>query len=63
VLLLDLRVIGNDVLVTVKAFFHRRYAWIGGAGHIGVAELALDLFHSCVDPVAERDRLLRAQVF
>ena len=36
---------------------------IGGAVHIGVTELALDLFHSCVDPVAERDRLLRAQVF
>jgi len=63
VLLFDLRVIGNNVLVTVKTFFHSGYPRVGGAVHIRVTELALDLFHSCVDPVAERDRLLRAEVF
>jgi hypothetical protein len=56
-------VIGDDVLVTVKAFFYRRYARVGGAVHIGMTEFALDLLDSAVNPVAERDRLLRAQVF
>jgi len=62
-LLLDLRVIGDDVLVTVKAFFYRRYARVGGAVHIGMTEFTLDLLDSAMNPVAERDRLLRAQVF
>jgi hypothetical protein len=63
VLLFDLRVIGNNVLVTVKTFFHSGYPRVGGAVHIRVAELALDLFHTGVDPVAERNGLLRAEVF
>jgi hypothetical protein len=56
-------VVGNDVLVTVKAFFHRRYAGKMGTAHIGMTEFALDLLDSAMNPVAERDRLLRAQVF
>jgi hypothetical protein len=61
VLFLDLRVIGNDVLVAVKTFFHSRDPGKGGAAHIGMTELALDFLHSRVDPVAEGDRLLRAE--
>ena len=62
-LLLDLRVIGDDVLVTVKAFFYRRDAGEMGTAHIGMTEFTLDLLDSAMNPVAERDRLLRAQVF
>jgi hypothetical protein len=61
-LLFDLRMIGYNVLVTVKAFFHSGYPRISGAAHVRVTELALDLLHTSVDPVAERDRLLRAEV-
>ena len=61
--LLDLRMIGNNVLVAVKTFFHSRDAREVGAVHIRMTEFTLDLLHSCVDPVAERDRLLRAEVF
>jgi hypothetical protein len=63
VLFLDLRVISNNVLVTVQALLHGRDPREGGAVHIGVAELALDLLHSRVNPVAERDRLFRAEAF
>jgi hypothetical protein len=51
------------VLVAIEALLHGRYPRKGGAVHIGVAELALDLLHSRVDSVAERDRLLRAKAF
>jgi len=60
---LYLRVISNDVFVTVKAFFHSRNPRVRGAAHIRVTELALDLLHPRVDPVAEGNRLLRPQVF
>jgi hypothetical protein len=63
VFLFYLRVIGNDVLVTVQAFFHRRYPWESRAIHIGMTEFALDLLHPGVNPVAERDRLFRSKTF
>jgi hypothetical protein len=63
VLLLNFRMADNDVLVTVKAFLNRRDAGEMRTAHIGMTEFALDLFHSCMNPVAERDRLLRAQGF
>jgi hypothetical protein len=63
VLLLDLRVIGDDVFVAVKAFFHRRDSWKAGAVHIGMTEFTLNLLHPCVDSVAEGDRLLRPKAF
>jgi len=63
VLFFDLRVIGNNVLVTVKTFFNRRDSWEVGAADIGVTKFALDLLHACVNPVTERDRLFRAKTF
>ena len=61
VLLLDLRVIFNDVIMAVQALFHRRDARESGVGDVGVAELALDLFDSDVHVMAEGDRLFRAE--
>ena len=63
VLLLNFRMADNDVLVTVKAFLYRRDAGEMGTAHIGMTEFALDLLDSAMNPVAEGDRLLRAQVF
>jgi hypothetical protein len=56
-----LRVTGDNVLVTIETFFHRRDPREGRTVHIRVTELALDLLHSRVHPVAEGDRLLRAK--
>ena len=53
-------VIGNNVFMTVQAFFHCRYSGVIGVGHEGVAILALDLFDAAVNIMAERDRLLRS---
>ncbi len=52
--------IGNNIFVAVQAFFDRRYSGIIGIRHVGVAVLALDLFHPAVNIVAERDGLLRS---
>lgn len=56
------RVIGDDVIVTVQAFFHRRNPGMVGIPHIGVAVLALYLLYAAMDIVAERDRLFRVAV-
>jgi hypothetical protein len=63
VLLFDLRVIGDDVLVTVETFFYRGDSWKAGAVYIGMTEFTLNLLHTRVDPVAEGDRLLRPKAF
>lgn len=54
------RVIGNDVIVAVQAFFYRRDSRMVGIGHIGVAILALDLFNAAVNVMTEGNRLLGA---
>ena len=56
---LNPRVLGDDVVVTVQAFFHRRHSRVIGISHIGMAVLALYLFDAVVNIVAKRDRLLR----
>jgi len=55
--LLDPGVIGNDVFVTVQAFFNRGNSRINRPFHIRMAEAALDRLDTGMDPVAERDRL------
>jgi hypothetical protein len=57
------RVVSDDVLMTVKTFFHRRDPRKSGARHIGVTELTGDRFHPRVNPVAKGDRLFRTQTF
>ncbi len=56
--LLNPGVIGNDVLVTVQAFFNRGNSRMNRPFHIRMAEPALDGLDTRMDPVAERDRLL-----
>ena len=51
--------IGDNILVAIQAFLHRRQPGMNRAADIGVAELALYGFDTGMDPVAERDRLLR----
>jgi hypothetical protein len=52
--------VGNNIVVAVEAFFHRRYSGMIGIGHVGVAVLALDLFDPAVHIVTKRDGLLRS---
>ena len=44
-----------------KTLFHRREAGVRRAFDEGMAEPAVDLLHSGMDPMAEIDRLLRAE--
>jgi hypothetical protein len=62
VLFFDFGMIGDDVFVTVKAFFHRRDARKAGTAYIGVAEFALNCLDTGMHPVAEGYRLLRTDV-
>ena len=55
------RVICNDVIMAVQAFFHRRNPRVVGITHIRVTVLALYLFDAAVHIVAERDRLFRTE--
>ena len=54
-LLPDLRMVGNDVIVTEKTFFHGRQAGMVRARHVGVAEAAVDGLVAGMQPVAERN--------
>ena len=51
--------IGNDIVMAMQAFFHRRDSGMIGIGHEGVAVLTLDLLDPAVDSMAERDWLFR----
>ena len=62
VLLLNPRKLFYDVVVAIQAFLHRRNSGKFGAIHIGMAELALDILYTGVDPVAEWYGLLGADV-
>ena len=55
-------VVGNNIVVAVQAFFHRRDSGMIGIGHEGVAVLTLDLLDPAVDSMAEWNRLLRSDV-
>jgi hypothetical protein len=50
---------GDNVIMAMQAFFHRRDAGMIRISHIGVTILALDLFHPAVDIMTERNGLLR----
>ena len=52
--------IGNDIVMAMQAFFHRRNSGMIGIGHEGVAVLTLDLLDPAVDSMAERDWLFRS---
>ena len=62
VLLLDLGMIGNDVLVAMQTLLHRWQSRIIGIAHIRVTVKALDLLYSHMNLMAERNRLFRANV-
>ena len=49
----------DDVVMAVQTQFHRRQSWKIGVGHVWVAILALNLFDTTVDVVAERYGLFR----
>jgi hypothetical protein len=61
-LLLDLRVTGNNVFVAIKALFHRGQARVFRSPHIGMAKFTLDLFHTGMDSMAKGYGLLRAHI-
>ena len=58
-LLLNFRVLGDDVLMAKEAFLNRWNSRILGALHKGVTEAAVDFFYACMDAVAERNGLPR----
>ncbi len=57
----DLRMLGNDIPVTIKAFLDRRNPRVSGSIHIGMTEPAADLLYPCMDPVAKIDGLFGAE--
>ena len=57
-LYLNPRVLGNDVVVTVQAFFNRRHSRVIRISYVWMAVLALYLFNAAVNIVAKRERLL-----
>jgi hypothetical protein len=62
VLHLHLGVFGDDVFMAIETLFHRGKSWMSRVAHVGVAELALDLFDAGMDPMAEGDGLLGTDV-
>ena len=61
-LFLDPGMVGNDVLVTVQALFHRWQARVIGVAHIGVTVKALYFLDPNVQLMAERYGLFRAYI-
>jgi hypothetical protein len=59
--LFDPGMIGNDVIVAVQAFFHRRHSGKIGIVYVRMTEAALNVFDAGVDVVAEGNRLFRPQ--
>jgi hypothetical protein len=62
VLFLNPGMIGNDVLVTVQTLFHRRYSRKIGGARVWMTIETLDLFYADMQLMAERNRLLGADV-
>jgi hypothetical protein len=52
--------VGDDIIMAVQTFFHRRDSGMIGICHVGVAVLTLDLLDPTVNIMAERDGLLRS---
>ena len=61
VLLLDFRMIGDHISMTIEALFHGRDTRKDRTVHIGMAEPALDVLHAGMNPVAEGDGLFRSE--
>jgi hypothetical protein len=59
VLLEDLGMFGNNVIVAIETFFHRRDPGMNGVTHVWMTELALNFLYTGMQPMAERDRLFR----
>ena len=57
-LLQNLRMLGDDVFMAEKTFLHRRESRVLGTLHKGMTEAAVDVFHACMDAMAERNGLL-----
>jgi hypothetical protein len=55
-------VVGDDVIMTVQAFSHRRHSGEIGICHVRVTILALNLFDTAVDMVTVWDGLLWSHV-
>ena len=62
-LLHQLRMGGDDVLVTEETLLHFGKPRVFGPFHVRVTEAAVDLLHASVHPVAEIDGLNRAEAF
>jgi hypothetical protein len=62
VLFLDPGMVGNDVLVTVQALFHRWQARVIGVAHIGVTVKALYFLDPHMNLMTERNRLFGTYV-
>ena len=62
VLFLDPGMVGNDVLVTVKTFFHRRQSRVIGIFDIGMTEFTLDLLYPHMNLMAKGNRLFGTYV-
>ena len=60
VFLFDPGMVGDDIIMAVQTFFHRRDSGMIGICHVGVAVLTLDLLDPTVNIMAERDGLLRS---
>ena len=60
-LLLDLRVLFNNIVMAVQTFFHWWNTGMIGIGNIGVAVLALNLLDAAMYRVAEGNRLFRSE--
>ncbi len=50
---------GNNVIVAIETFFHRRDPGMIGVAHVWMTELALNFLYTGMQPMAERDRLFR----
>ena len=61
-LLLDLWVIGNNVLVAIETLFHGRQSWMFGTAHIRMTKLTLDLLHTEMHLMAKGYGLRRSQI-
>src|SRR5512143_1039220 len=61
-LLLDLRMIGDNIGMAEEAFLHGRDPGIPRPVYKRMTEPAIDLLYSRMDAMAEKNRLLRAEV-
>ena len=58
-----LRMIGDNVVMTVETFFHRRYSRKGGASHVRVTKLTGYGFHPRMHVVTKGDGLVGTEAF